>query len=137
MAINRTVSGRSAEIRAYGFSGKSPYHCSSKYFMPCAVKIESGKIIKIIALELNSTIIKQKTNSNDAIEFLEAKKFFVVENNPINAKANNGKLTSGTRNTLSILVCQENSNASPDIILSKKLFTSNPFANSNSIMVSG
>lgn len=137
MIPNRIVRGSKAEILAYGFSGNNPYHFSSKYLIPCATKIEQGRIKKIIASELNPVMIKQNTNNNEAIEFLEAKNPFVVENNPISASAKTGRLNNGDRKTLSILWCQENTKESALAILLKKWFGSKPLLRSNSGIISG
>ena len=137
MIANKIVNGIKAEILAYGFSGKSPYHFSSKYFIPCAIKIENGKIKKITAAGLKPVIIKQKINKIVAMELREAKKPLVVENSPMSAKANKGKLASGERKTLSTVLCHENTGAKPAAILLKKLPIWKSSAKSSSIIVSG
>ena len=72
-----------------------------------------------------------------AIEFLEAKKPFVVENSPISAKAKIGKLISGVKKIFSSEPFHKNNGARPSPILPKKSEISNPFANSSSIIVVG
>ena len=96
-----------------------------------------GKNMKIIALELNPEIITPNTIKSDAIEFLEAKKPLVVENNPISAKAKIGRLISGERNRFSMLLCHENMEERPPEIFPKKLWMLKSFTNSNSIKVAG
>lgn len=120
MIAKRIVNGNRAEILAYGFSGKSPYHFSSKYLIPCAIKIENGKTKNIAAFGLNPVITKQNINKIVAIELRDAKNPLVVEKSPINANANKGKLSSGDKNTLSTVLCQEKTGASPAAILPKK-----------------
>ena len=137
MIANRIVKGIKAEIRAYGFSGNNPYHFSSKYLSPCAIKIENGKIKNMIALGLNPVINRQNTSKIEAIELREAKKPLVVEKRPIKASAKVGKLINGDKNTLSKLPDHENSGAKPVRILLKKLPTSKFLANSSSRIVSG
>ena len=58
---------------------------------------------KITADGLNPVIIMQNNSSIEAMEFLDAKNPFVVENNPINAIAKVGKLASGDKKTFSKL----------------------------------
>ena len=137
MIPNRIVSGNKAEILAYGFSGKSPYHFSSRYLIPCATKIETGKIRNTTASGLNPVIIIPNIISTEAIELRDAKKPLVVENSPISAKAKIGKLISGDKNTLSILLYQENSGANPDAILPKNSPSLKSFANRSSMIVPG
>ena len=137
MIAKRIVSGINAEIRAYGFSGNNPYHFSNKYFKPCAIKIENGRMKKTIALGLKPVIKRQKTIKIEAMELREAKKPLVVENKPIRANAKIGKLTNGDKNTLSKLPVQENNGAKPAKILLKKSPISKFFANNSSMMVSG
>ena len=134
---NRIVSGSKAEIRAYGFSGNRPYHFSSKYLIPCAIRIENGKIKNITASGLNPVMTRQKISRIVAIEFLDAKKPFVVENKPIKANAKSGKLSSGDKNTLSRLLCQENTGDKPAAIFPKKSPSWKFSAKSNSIIVAG
>ena len=104
---NRIVNGSSAETRAYGFSGKRPYHFSSKYLIPCAMRIENGRIKKTILSGLKPVINRQKIISSVAIELREAKNPFVVENKPIKDKAKVAILRSGDSNAPSVLLCQE------------------------------
>ena len=137
MKPNNIVSGSSADILAYGFSGNSPYHFSSKYLMPCAIKIANGKMQKTTASGLNPVITKQNNSKIEAMELREAKNPFVVENNPINAKAKVGKLINGERNTPSTLEYQENTGVSPEVILEKKLPNWKYLAVNNSEIVSG
>jgi hypothetical protein len=121
MNPNNKVNGKSAEILAYGFSGNKPYHLSKMYFRPCATKIEIGRIMKITAYGLKPVMMRPNMIRIEAIEFLEAKNPFVVENSPIKARERIGKLISGERNTLSLLPCQENSIDSPLETLFTKL----------------
>lgn len=86
---------------------------------------------------MKPVIIKQNTSRSDAIEFLEAKNPLVVENSPISANANTGKLINGDRNVLSMLWCQEKTNANALVILFKKLFSSKFLLNINSGIISG
>ena len=97
------VSGASADIRAYGFSGNKPYHFSSKYLIPCAVKIESGSMKNMIALELKPVIIIQNRINSEAMEFRDAKNPFVVEKSPVKASTKVGRDTSGDKNMFSML----------------------------------
>ena len=64
-------------------------------------------------------MIRQNTKRIEAIELREAKKPLVVENSPINASAKVGKLINGDKNTLSRLLCHENTGANPAAILLK------------------
>ena len=137
MIENRIVSGKSAEIRAYGFSGKSPYHFSSKYFSPCATKIDSGKIMKIIISLLKPAMINPNMINSVAMEFLEAKKPLVVENSPISASDNIGRLSSGAKNTLWTNPCQVNNNVNPCTTLPKNIDGSKPSASKSSEITSG
>ena len=121
MIANRIESGINAEIRAYGFSGKRPYHFSRTYLRPCATKIESGMIIKTIELGLNPVITTVKTRRSVAIELREAKKPLVVEKRPINAIAKVGKLMSGARKILSTLVRHASSGFRPVLRLFQKI----------------
>ena len=116
----RIARGIIADILAYGFSGKRPYHFSRIYLRPCAIKIENGRIKKITASGLKPVMTRQKIIKMEAIEFLEAKKPFVVENRPIKAIANTGKLINGDKKTFSRVLCHENTGAKPVIILLKK-----------------
>ena len=65
--------------------------------MPCAIRIDKGKMMKIAASGLKPVIIMQKTIKIEAMELREAKKPLVVENRPISAKAKLGRLISGVR----------------------------------------
>ena len=134
---NNIVSGSNAEILAYGFSGKRLYHFSSRYLSPCATKIAEGNIKNTTAFGLKPVIITVNIKSNDAIELREAKKPFVVENNPISASASIGKLMSGAKNTLSVCPRHKNTGVNPDQILGKKLLPLKSFANRSSIIVFG
>ena len=118
---NNMMSGKMAETLAYGFSGKRPYHFSRTYLRPWAVKIESGKMKKMMALELNPAMMSVKTISSDAIELREAKKPLVVEKRPINAIAKVGKLMSGARKILSTLVRHASSGFRPVLRLFQKI----------------
>lgn len=62
----------------------------------------------MMAWESNPVIIRANRIKSVAIEFLEAKKPFVVENRPISASNNIGKLISGERKTFSMFPCQVN-----------------------------
>ena len=121
MTPKSMVSGMIADTRAYGFSGKSPYHFSSRYLRPCATSIENGRIRKIIELELNPVMTMQKTIRIVAIELREAKKPLVVENRPMSESAKIGRLIRGERNTLSRLFCQEKTGAKPLMMLFQKV----------------
>ena len=81
--------------------------------------MENGKIKNTIASGLNPVIIKQNTIKIEAMELRDAKNPLVVENSPINVKAKVGRLISGDKNTLSKLLCQENTGANPAAILLK------------------
>lgn len=137
ISANRIVSGKRAEILAYGFSGKSPYHFSSRYLIPCAISIENGSIKNTIASGLKPVIIIQKTNRMEAMELRDAKKPLVVDNRPIITSAKFGKLISGERKTFSVVLCHENNGARPIEILPKKCETSKSRENNKAIMVSG
>jgi hypothetical protein len=99
--------------------------------------MERGSIKKIAALGLNPVIIRVNRRSRDAMELREAKKPLVVENRPIRASANTGRLIRGDRNTFSVVFLQENTGARPEEILEKNLFVSKPLANRSSERVSG
>ena len=90
-----------------------------------------------IALGLKPAIIRQNTIKIDAIELRDAKKPLVVEKSPIRANAKVGRLISGDKNTLSRLLCHENTGASPRAILLKKLPIWKSLLNKSSIIVSG
>ena len=131
------MSGNIAKIRAYGFSGKSPYHFSRIYFRPCATRIENGKMMNTMASGLKPVIMIVKTMRRVAMELREAKKPLVVENRPISPMAKIGRLMSGERNTLSRLLFQENTNANPDERLLKKFEIWKSRENNNSIAIDG
>ncbi len=105
--------------------------------MPCAVRIDKGRMINITAFGLNPVIIIQKMRSMVAIEFLEAKKPLVVENRPIKASARVGRLMSGDKNTPSLLLCHEKTGENPEAILWKNEPASKPGLNSKPRIVSG
>ena len=117
MSKNRIVNGKIAAILAYGFSGKSPYHFSRIYFNPCAISIASGNMKNTIASGLKPVMTNVKTRSSIAIELREAKKPFVVENNPIKARASVGNPINGAKNTLSTEPFQRNTGDNPLLIL--------------------
>ena len=99
--------------------------------------MEIGKMKNTTAFGLNPVIIIQNTIKIEAIELREAKNPLVVENSPIKAKANVGKLISGDKNVPSTLLCQENTGVNPAAIFPKKCWSSKPGANNNAIIVSG
>ena len=78
-----------------------------------------------------------KIRSKVAIELRDAKKPLVVENKPISASANIGKLMSGARNTLSSEPLHKKTGASPLPIFGKNDEISKFFENKSSIIVSG
>ena len=129
--------GKIAEILAYGFSGKRPYHFSNKYLRPCATKIEKGRIKKTTASGLKPVIIKQKISKIVAMEFREAKNPLVVEKSPIKANAKMGRLISGDKNTLSTVLCHEKTGARPEAILLKKSPIWKFSLNKSSMIVAG
>ncbi len=137
MIPNKIVSGTKAKILAYGFSGNKPYHFSSKYLRPWAIRIEKGKMKKTTASGLKPVIRRQKIIRIEAIELREAKNPRVVEKRPIRARAKVGRLTSGDRNTPSRLLCHEKTGANPLAILGKNCWIVNPSAKSSSITVPG
>ena len=137
MMAKRIDSGMSAEIRAYGFSGKRPYHFSRTYLRPCATRMDRGMIMKTIELGLNPVITTVKTKSSVAIELREAKNPLVVENKPIKASAKTGKLTSGDRIGPSGLVLQEKIGLMPVRMLLKNSPVAKFLAKNNSIITLG
>ena len=137
MRANNTVSGKMAEMRAYGFSGNRPYHFSRIYLRPCAIKMVNGKIKKMTALELNPVIMTLKMSNNVAIELRDAKKPLVVEKMPISAITKVGRLINGARIMLSALPRHEKIGATPVVRLCQKSPRLKFLANNNSIMVSG
>ena len=117
---NKMVSGKTAEMRAYGFSGNKQYHFARRYLRPCATRMESGRIIKTTAWGLKPVMMIVNTRRMVAIELREAKNPLVVENKPTKARAKIGRLMSGDKNTLSTVLCQENTGAMPAAMLLKK-----------------
>ena len=77
-----------------------------------------------MAFGLNPEMIRQNTIKSDAMEFLEAKKPFVVENSPIKTSAKTGRLIRGERNTLSTVVRQEKAGPKAVIMFGIKVLTS-------------
>lgn len=134
---NSTESGKTAETRAYGFDGKSPYHFSRIYLRPCAIKIVNGKMKKITALGLKPVIMMVKIIRSVAMELREAKKPLVVEKMPIRAMANVGRLISGDKNTLSRLARHEKTGAMPFVRFLTKSLKLKFFANNNSCITGG
>ena len=137
MIANKIDSGIKAEIRAYGFSGKRPYHFSSTYLRPCATRIDKGIMINTTELGLKPVMTTVKIRSSVAIELREAKKPLVVEKRPIRARANTGKLTSGDKIGPSGLVLHEKIGIMPFAILLKNSPVTKSFAKNNSIMTLG
>ena len=137
ISANNTESGKIAEIRAYGFSGKRPYHFSRIYLRPCAIKIVNGRMKKITASGLKPVMTIVKINSRLAIELREAKKPLVVEKMPIRTIAKHGRLTRGARMAVSEAPRHEKIGATPVVRLFQKLLILKFLANSSSMMVSG
>ena len=97
MIIINAEMGIMPKMRAYGFSGKSPYHFSRMYFNPCAIKIESGRTKRRDASGLKPEIKIVKTIKYVAIEFLDAKKPLTVEKRPVKARKRIGRPINGVR----------------------------------------
>lgn len=137
MMANKIESGISAEMRAYGFSGKRPYHFSRTYLRPWATRIDKGIIIKTIEFGSKPVITIVKTRRSVAIELREAKKPLVVEKRPMSAKAKTGKLTSGDKIGPSGLLLHEKIGATPVAILWKNRPVSKFLAKKSSSMTLG
>lgn len=90
MSINRPI-GITPMTLAYGLYGKILDHLCRIYFIPCATKMASGKMKRIIICELSPEINKVKIVSKKAIEFREAKKPLKVEMKPIMARVMAGR----------------------------------------------
>ena len=137
IVANKIVKGKIADILAYGFSGNRPYHFSSIYFKPCAIKIANGKTKNITASGLKPVMITVNTSNKEAIELRDAKKPLVVENRPISAKASCGKLINGAKNTLFVPSNQARTGEKPAPMFGKKSLPSKLFAKSSSIIELG
>ena len=78
-------------------------------------------MISTAASGLNPVIIIVKTMKTDAIEFLDAKNPFVVENRPVNARAIEARPTIGDRKIDSTLPLQEKNGKNPSRIFARKV----------------